>query len=183
MPEGVASDLSAGQWLGWWLDRRLGPIHHEACATSNTDQPDSVPHVRDIVPWRDVGTIEATLTSRANRGGPAGESGADVFDLILFELLVHAKEVSRERFKLASCLQLAKGRQHPSRRTITLHWQPPREAWLHNPQHYSRDEGPPKQATAGVKVEKHIVAPWLAVCYRPRSNLDQTREACGERSD
>lgn len=120
MPEGVAPDPSAGQWLGWWLDRRLGPIHHEACATSNTDQPDSVPHVRDIVPWRDVGTIEAALTSRANRGGPAGESGADVFDLILFELLVHAKEVSRERFKLASCLQLAKGRQHPSRRTITL---------------------------------------------------------------
>lgn len=183
MPEGVASDLSAGQWLGWWLDRRLGPIHHEACATSNTDQPDSVPHVRDIVPWRDVGTIEAALTSRANRGGPAGESDADVFDFILFELLVHAKRSLTRAFQVSQLFTASQRTPTSVRANDHSTWQPPREAWLHNPQHYSRDEGPPKQATAGVKVEKHIVAPWLAVCYRPRSNLDQTREACGERSD
>ena len=73
------------------------PIHHEAHPTSCADQPDSISHVRDIVPWRDVGTIEAPPASRANRVGPADESGADAFDFIGFELFGHVNEISRVR--------------------------------------------------------------------------------------
>ncbi len=88
----------------------VGPIDHQARATGSTDQPDSISYVRDIVPWRDVGAIETSLTSRANRVGPADEGGADTFDFIGFDLLVHVNKVSRVRFELAICLQLAKGR-------------------------------------------------------------------------
>ena len=86
------------------------PINHEARTTGSTDQPDSISNVRDIGPWRDVGAIETSLTPRANRVGPADESGADTFDFIGFDLLVHVAKVSRVRFELAICLQLAKGR-------------------------------------------------------------------------
>jgi len=76
----------------------LRPIQYEPGATGGADQPDSISHVRDIVAWRDVGAIETSLTSRANRVGPADESGADTFDFIGFDLLVHVNKVSRVGF-------------------------------------------------------------------------------------
>ena len=107
-----ASDASAR--------RRFGPIHHQARPASSADQPDSISHVRDIVPWRDVGTIETPLASRANRVGPAGESGADAFDFIGLEPFGHGNEISRACFGSAIFFELAKGPWLGSRGEVTL---------------------------------------------------------------
>jgi len=74
------------------LDRRFRPIQYEARITSSADQPDSISHVRNVVPGRNVGTIEAPVASRANRVGPVDERGADVFHLIGFELFGHMND-------------------------------------------------------------------------------------------
>ena len=85
--------------------RRFRPIHYEARTTSSADQPDSISHVRNIVPRRNVGTIEALVASRADCVGPADECGADVFHFIGFELFGHMNEISRVRPRLTICLE------------------------------------------------------------------------------
>ncbi len=89
----VAPERSAG-----WP---LGPIHHDGRSAVGADQPDSISHVRDIVPRRDVGTIKAPLASRANRVGPTDKSGAEAFDFVRLEPFGHVNEISRVCFESA----------------------------------------------------------------------------------
>ena len=95
-------DLAASHRSAW---RRFRPIHYEARTTSSADQPDSISHIRNIVPWRNVGTIEAPVASRADCVGPADDCGADVFHFIGFELFGHMNEISRVRLGLTICLE------------------------------------------------------------------------------
>ena len=115
--EATASNPGASEASARW---RFRPIYHEADPASSADQPDSISHVRHVVPWRDLGTIETPLASRADRVGPAGESGADAFDFIGFEPFGHGNRISRAFFGLAIFLEPAKGRWPVSRRAITL---------------------------------------------------------------
>ena len=80
---------------------RLGPIHHQARAASSADQPDSISHVRNIVAWRDVGTIEAAPASGTIRSASVGDSGADAVDFMRFELFGHMNGNSKVCFEPA----------------------------------------------------------------------------------